>query len=261
MRSVVTPGAARTPRIGPLAGRVLRRAPLDNALDAVRFRIDTFPRRLGVLRLLRSAHLESATPYQDLPWVGLEHARRGAASQARWEVMLPLIEGLQVRSAVDIGANAGWFCFAFDRAGVPAVAIDSEERNLRIGIYARRHAPQPSQVQFMLMDVEPDTVDLLPPGDAVLFLAVWHHVVKARGFATASALLRGIWGKTGRVLFFETGELELPEGWGLPEMAPDPRTWLTRYLASVCEGGNVVHVGSFDAGIGAAQRNLFAVVR
>jgi len=62
-------------------------------------------------------------------------------------------------------------------------------------------------------------------------------------------------------MFFETGENEFPQSWGLPAMRPDAQTWLTDYLATTCSGGSVVHLGLHGAGIGKARRNLFAVVR
>lgn len=243
-----------------LGGRS-RRQPVDDLLDRIRFRVDTFPRRLGLLKLLGIRDLESATPYQELAWVGVGESRRGAAAASRWDEMRPLIERLGIRSAVDVGANVGWFCFAFDRMGIPAVAVEADERNVRVGLYARKRMPARSTIAFMVMQVQPENVHLLPRADGVLFLSVWHHIVRERGLAVASQVLRGIWDRTDRALFFETGEKEFPASWGLPAMEPDPRTWLADYLAATCSGGEVVHLGLHDAGIGNAARNLFAVVR
>ena len=176
-----------------------------------------------------------------------------------------LIQDLHVRSALDVGANVGWFCFAFDRLGIPSVAVEANERSVRIGLYARKRLPQPSRVSFLVMEAQPETAQLLPSADCVLFLSVWHHIVRARGLAYATRLVAGLWEKTDRILFFETGENEMPESWGLPALEPDPRTWLAGYLGRTCPDASIIHLGCHDAGIDScgrpADRNLFAVVR
>jgi hypothetical protein len=66
------------------------------------------------------------------------------------------------------------------------------------------------------------------------------------------------------VLFFDTGESEMPASYGLPSMTPDARAWLEDYLGRTCGGGRVEHLGrhrAFDPEGGPVERNLFAVVR
>jgi SAM-dependent methyltransferase len=245
--------------------KLLRRQPLDDAIDWLRLRIDTFPRRPRLLRLIGPRRLARPGAYHELPWIGLSAGRRADSTESRWEAMLPLIEQLGVRSALDVGANVGWFCFAFERIGIPAIAVESDARAVRIGMYARKRVPQPSRVSFLVMDAQPETSQLLPSADCVLFLSVWHHVVRSRGLAVATQLLASLWEKTDRVLFFETGENEFPPSWGLPSFDPDPRTWLAGYLGRTCGDASIIHLGCHDAGIESggrrAERNLFAVVR
>jgi hypothetical protein len=93
---------------------------------------------------------------------------------------------------------------------------------------------------------------------------LWHHLVCRQGQDAATAVTAALWDKTGRVMFFDTGEDEMPESFGLPEMAPDARSWLEGYLRSTCRGGRVEHLGrhaAFDADGNPCRRNLFAVVR
>jgi hypothetical protein len=94
---------------------------------------------------------------------------------------------------------------------------------------------------------------------------VWHHIVRARGLAYATQLVASLWEKTERILFFETGEDEMPASWGLPALEPDARTWLAGYLGRTCPDASIIHLGCHDAGIDnggrPAARNLFAVVR
>jgi hypothetical protein len=178
--------------------------------------------------------------------------------------MRRFIDDLDVQSAVDIGANIGWFVFAFDALGIPAVGVEREARSVRIALYARQRTPQPSRASFLVLDLDPTTLRFVPPADCVVCLSVWHHFVRDVGLEPATRMLRGIWERTNKVLFFETGENEMPLSWGLPRMEPDSATWLTSYLEETCTGSRIVHLGRHDAGLDGAttaMRNLFAIVR
>jgi hypothetical protein len=242
--------------------RLVSRKPLDDALDWARFRIDTFPRSVRWLQPLRLPELQCAT-YQELPWVGLGAGRRAEATTMRWARMQPIVEQLGVQSALDLGANVGWFTFTLARSGIPSIAVERDARFVRIGLYARKKLADP-RASFLVMDLSPQNVRVLPPADCVLLLSVWHHVVRDNGLPTATALLSGAWERTRRVLFFESGEREMPASWGLPVMEPDAGSWLAGYLAETCEGAHVVHLGLHDA-LGPnnepCRRNLFAAIR
>jgi hypothetical protein len=77
-------------------------------------------------------------------------------------------------------------------------------------------------------------------------------------------MLKTIWDRTGKVLFFDTGENEMTSDYGLPEMRPDSRSWLAGYLVETCEGSRIEHLGlhaAFDPAGRPVERNLFAVIR
>jgi hypothetical protein len=241
---------------------LLRRQPVDDLLDWVRFRVDTFPRSVALLKPLRLPELQSAT-YHELPWVGVRAGRRAESSKSRWKQIARFVESLDVRSALDIGANSGWFSFKLAELGIPTIAVERSPRGTRIGLYVRKRSGL-EDVSFLVSDVNVSSVERLPEADCVLLLSVWHHFVREDGIDSASAILAELWTKTGSVLFFETGESEMPDSWQLPDMRPDARTWLTRYLTNVCSGSIVVHLGLHDAlspNNEPCTRNLFAVVR
>jgi hypothetical protein len=119
-------------------------------------------------------------------------------------------------------------------------------------------------VGLLGLELREDTVAMVPPGDCSVFLSVWHHLVRDAGLSGATAITGRLWERTGKVMFFDTGEDEMPEAFGLPAMTPDPRSWLTRYLAETCPGSEVRHLGThaaFDADGEPCRRNLFAVIR
>ena len=252
-------GAAR---LRSFARGLLRRQPVDDLFDWVRFRIDTFPRSLAWLQPLGLPELHNST-YHELPWVGVRGGRRAESTKTRWKEIAPLVDAHGVRSVVDIGSSAGWFGFKLAERGVPTIAVERSPRGLRLGLYTRKKSGL-DDVSFLAMEVTPSTIEQLPAADCVLLLSVWHHFVREWGFEAATGMLEAIWGKTGSLLFFETGEDEMPASWQLPPMLPDARTWLTDFLAEVCAGASIVHLGLHEA-LGPdnepGRRNLFVAVR
>jgi hypothetical protein len=88
--------------------------------------------------------------------------------------------------------------------------------------------------------------------------------VRHYGFSKATEMLVTIWDRTGKVLFFDTGEDEMTPDFELPEMTPNSRSWLAAYLAETCEGSRIEHLGlhaAFDPAGRPVERNLFAIIR
>lgn len=249
-------------RLRLLIRGLLRRQPVDDLFDWVRFRIDTFPRSLAWLAPLGLPELHNST-YHELPWVGVRAGRRTESTKTRWERIAPFVDDYDVRSVVDIGSSAGWFGFTLAERGVPTIAVERSPRGLRLGLYTRKKSGL-DDVSFLAMEVTPTTVSQLPGADCVLLLSIWHHFVREWGVVAATDMLAEIWEKTGTLLFFETGEDEMPSSWQLPPMLPDARSWLTEFLAEVCPGASIVHLGLHDA-LGPenepCRRNLFVAVR
>jgi hypothetical protein len=243
--------------VGTLIKRVARRERLDRALDWMRFRVDTFPQSGPLSKL-------SYVSYQPLPWVGIDGGRRAEGSRTRWRAISDVLDRLPgLRTAMDIGANAGYFVVCLAERGFHTVAVESNPVAYRTALYAISRA-RANGASVMTLEVGPDNVDVLPTVDVVICLSVWHHIVRAHGFEPATEVLRGIWQHTGKVLFFDTGENEMPPSFRLPRMEPDAETWLADYLAATCEGSTVELLGkheAFDAELRPAQRNLFAIVR
>jgi hypothetical protein len=167
-----------------------------------------------------------------------------------------------IRDAIDVGCNGGWFVMRIAEMGVPVLGVDGDSRFSRILLFeaSRRKL----DVGVLTMRVDLRTVSLIPSADCLVFLSVWHHTVKEMGLEEATTLLRELWLRARRVLFFDTGENEIPQSFGLPEMIPNSQHWLADYLATVCVDGVVQHLGhhaAFAPDGTPASRNLFAVVR
>jgi hypothetical protein len=238
--------AHRWPKLKGLVKRMVTREALDDVLDRLRFRIDTFPQGLY-------------QPVSSLP----RHAARAVGSESRWAAMFPMIRSQEVASAVDIGACEGYFSIELGADGIPTIAIESNPGNIRTALLAVRRSGT-RNVGVLAMEVTPENVGTLPTSDCVLCLSIWHHFVRKHGLDEATAMLEAIWQQTRKVMFFDTGETEMTADYGLPAMTPDPRSWLSDYLARTCLHSRIEHLGShraFDPSGNPYRRNLFAVIR
>jgi hypothetical protein len=238
--------AHRWPRFKRVLRPIVTRGAVDDVLDRLRFRIDTFPQGLY-------------QPVSSLP----KRAARGAGSKSRWAAMFPIIRSQAVGSAVDIGACEGYFSIELAAAGIPTIAIESSPGNVRTTLLAVRRSGT-RNVGVLAMDVTPENVGTLPVSDCVVCLSIWHHFVRIHGLTEATTMLETIWQQTRKVMFFDTGESEMTPDYELPPMTPDPRSWLAGYLARACPGSRIEHLGrhgAFDPCGNPCQRNLFAVIR
>ncbi len=240
----------RRQQASPAAGlirRVVSRDSVDAGIDLLRLRLDTFPHG-------------RYQPIEALPGGTI---KRADGTLSRWEAMRPIVDELQIESAVDIGANEGFFAIQLGLLGVPTVAVESAPTAYRTALLAIRRSGL-ENVGVLTLGVNAGTADLMPGADATVFLSLWHHLVKMQGLATATAITSRLWQGTRRAMFFDTGEAEMDPSFGLPAMEPDSETWLTGYLSDVCPGSEVRHLGrhaAFDSSGNPCERNLFALVR
>lgn len=220
-------------------------------IDRIQFYYDVFP----------------GLPYQPLPWLGYHEARRGIGCNDRWAAMKTIISSNSISSALDLGCNVGYFSFSLEELGIATIGVEMDDRFFRIARYAAK-INNTKKVGFLSMEINNDTAHLLPKVDLILLLSVWHHWVKYYGLDAATKLLATIWEHCEELMFFETGEKEMPPCYCLPAMTPTAQEWLTNYLIDTCKNSNVHHVGTFKAfapGGNESQhiveRNLFRLSR
>jgi hypothetical protein len=223
------------------------RGSLDRVIDRARFQLDTFPR----------------LAYQPLPQVGRRGGVRECGVHSRWQVIAALLDEVEPATGLDIGSQVGFFTLAMARRGTPTTAVEMEPRNYRTLLHVRDRLGL-ADVGVLVLRLTPATTSLLPSADAVLFMSVWHHLVRWHGEPGARAVLRALWARTGRVLVFETGENEMPARYRLPDMGRQPQAWIDAMLRAECPNGTVRFLGlhpAADPDGRPCRRHLFGVLR
>jgi hypothetical protein len=228
---------------------------------AVRRLVPAADRVLDRIRL--ALDLAGGPDYQPVPWIGRQSAPRASGTVSRWAAIREQVRECQVGTAVDLGCNTGYFVVRLSQEGIRVVGIDSSSRHLRTLKYVTRRAGL-KQLGIMDLRITPETIALIPAADAILCLAMWHHMVKRWGVPAAEEMLRVIWKRAGRVLFFEAGGAEMPSEEYSLGMEGDSRSYYEEVLGRCCIGGRIVHLGLHQAVSPSGEecrRDLFAIRR
>jgi hypothetical protein len=219
----------------------------DRRLDRLRFALDTRP----------------SLDYHPLPWLGKEQGQRVGGTESRWRQIEIALDELTIDSAVDVGANVGWFSISLARRKIPTLAIEREPKFFRTLLYARSHL-ELADLSVLVTSLDAERLFAVPKSDLMIFLSVWHHMVRANGYDAALDLLGKLWNRTGQVMFFDTGEDELPAYYGMPNLEPTPDQFLSGVLTQACPGGEVIRCGRHEAFAPngePCERTLYAIFR
>lgn len=206
-----------------------------------------------VFRLERRAEVAAGmliyNPYQPIPWLGKLGGKRYVGTFARWDAIEKVIPP-PPRSVLDIGSNIGFFSLKLAERGYIVIGVEAGWGAYRLG-GSLRDTLDLDNVACLKMTIQPSNIDALPSVDIMLFLSVFHHWILAYGFEEASMMLGVLLNKTKEMLFFETGQSTdpgvAPYLTVLPDMKPDPRTWMTNFLLEV-GASEVQYLGNFPVG-------------
>jgi hypothetical protein len=207
--------------------------------------------------------------YQPSPWRGLTEGRRAKGSERRKDEILSYLDAQSISPAVtlDVGANIGYFSLSMAEKGAIAYAVESEPLNVRIASIASNSIGQGGGVFVPIrMLCTADSVGRLPENNVTLCLSIWHHWVRHFGLKAATEILNVLMNKTSDVLFFDTGESEMPAHYGLPFDKHDAKEWLLNYLSNLESAADVKCIGKFEAfmpnsdeNADNVERHLFAI--
>ena len=181
--------------------------------------------------------------YQPIPWLKLEAKDRTRSTYDRWDAIEKNIGEIVRGSALDIGSNVGFFTLKYAHEGFFTIGV---ERYSGSGDFANfiRHQTKTENVAFSHMEITPKNINTLPEVDLINLLSVWHHWVQEFGLQSGNQMLETVWKKTKQCLIFEGGEDTEIQKLGIVE---DPKTWTKQQLQKVCEGGEIIEIGSFSS--------------
>jgi len=141
-----------------------------------------------------------------LPELGIHEgnpvtAGKGTTSWEKWRLIESnLPKG--ARNAMDVGSNNGFFSLRLAQKGLFTLGIEPDTELLRLAQAAALRA-HVQRAAFAALPVSPDNVSELPPVDVTVVMSVAQRWIRMYGREPGLAIVRAIWAKTARAMFFE----------------------------------------------------------
>lgn len=160
---------------------------------------------------------------------------------------------------LDIGCNTGYFSSKISKMGIFTIGLESELKNIIVA----ESQYKTSNLIFKLYNLDIDSVGILPQADIILFLSVFHHLVKYYGKDNAIFILKKLAGKCKKQFFFETGQMdELDTKWSRKmEFIEDINGWVHDFFIKECRFKEVKCLGEFETFLTPTKRKLFLAIR
>ena len=187
--------------------------------------------------------------YQPLPWIGISKANvRGKETIDRWNSIKNNLNNS--KNLKDIGCCVGYFCHsAVSELDMRAFGYDLNDNFIFIANHTKKFLKNSEKETFCQLKIDPKSVKFLPTTDATLLLSIWHHWVLNFGLDEATSMLREVWKKTEKVLFFESGEEEVLQEFKLPSSTDAKFSiWLKNYLSKTLDDSRVNIISTHKAG-------------
>ena len=158
--------------------------------------------KLLVIGLKFGIHTRLLNSYHPIPELGIRIAtHREQAVIERWQAISSEISATPA-CVMDIGCNLGFYCIESAKLGHLAIGIDMP--NYARALMIIRGALALPNVVPIGIQLSPDNVSILPCADYLIVLQVFHHMRIAYGIEKALEIVRVLYGKCDRKLFFES---------------------------------------------------------
>jgi hypothetical protein len=226
-----------------------------------RWTFGRFPRRVHFLQnLYISQMIKSFYAYQPIELNGKVVKKGDRECADRWTLIEAAMRDSNCKSLMDLGCAEGYFVRqAATRLNCVSIGVDGDLRRVTL---AQNLVNQEGleNASFMFGMLSSALVEKLPATDAVIFCSVLHHVMREKGLDEAVSIMRAVRACTKRLLIFDMGqsnEVQYPWAAELPQMSPNPKDWISAYLADFgfCD---VRVIGETPGYLGAYPRLLFA---
>ena len=199
-------------------------------------------------------------------WRG--RAIRRVNAELKREAILETLDS-RTDTALDLGCNSGFYSFMLSKRGLMTTGIDIDREALATAkTIANTKEFCELPVGFMYTKLDRKTVHHLPEVDVVLFLSAFHTLCLHYGFDEAYGMLREIWSKARRSLYFETAESdqrpELYESY-LPHMgnsSAESQEYIAGMLSGIDDRAKITGLGYFPLTVRKSEsRHLFLMQR
>jgi len=202
-----------------------------NLMNAVLYRFELlyFRIRLGVQRTFRLTK-----KYQLNPFIKGKQSAPLRDTKARFDLIDKVLPQERL-SCIDIGCNEGYFVFKVAERGGFCLGLD-QDRNAIMVAQARAQIHKIDNVTFSNYQLDVEKCKALPKVDVIVFLSVFHHVLRHNGIEYAMDFLRAISSINTRFMIFETGQPDEENvSWtkDLDVMGDDFEQWIIEALKSV----------------------------
>lgn len=160
------------------------------------------------------------------------------------------------KSALDIGSNQGVITSVFSSQGLFTVGIERDKMSL---VSAQDEFKFTPGLGFVRFDVDPNSIDKLPPFDVVSLLTVYHHWCREFGWEKSEYMLRTLANKSNKV-FFECPKSKVDH----PTLSLNSETvagWYDQYFTSILDKSiQVQHLETVDY-VGGERKDLIFLIK
>ncbi len=160
---------------------------------------------------------------------------------------------------LDIGCNTGYFSNEISKLGIFTIGLESELKNVIVA--ESQHSA--SNLIFKQFNLDKDSARMLPKADIILFLSVFHHLVKYYSKDNAIFILQKLASKCNKQFFFETGQPdESGTKWSQKmEFINNIDLWVHDFFINECRFKEVKCLGEFETFLTTTKRKLFLALR
>ncbi|MDP2653385.1 MAG: hypothetical protein Q8Q08_05070 [Candidatus Omnitrophota bacterium] len=160
-----------------------------------------------ILHFYKNRYLKGKAGYHPLPWLGISESERKEGCHERLNALLEFLKISRVGNGVvlDVGCNVGFFSLSLKEKGFCVYGADENKFFLTVADIIGRSIKKGNFLPINI-SVDKKVVEFLPPADICLCLSIWHHWVKKQGLTNATAILKSLFKKTRKILFFETSK-------------------------------------------------------
>lgn len=141
-----------------------------------------------------------------LPMIGIKRgcsttSGKGQTSIHKLEIISSHLPS-DTKTIIDIGSNNGFFSISLALKGYYVTGYEPDIKLLKISEFVA-HKVNVKNIALSNLGIDPDNVNIIPNADVSLVLSVFHWWVQIHGYEVAMTILKIIWKKTKRAMFFE----------------------------------------------------------